>query len=460
MATTGDDDIYGGTGNDTIYALAGNDLIYSFQNDDLIYGGLGDDAIETGSGDDTTYGGAGNDALVNDGGNDVLYGGNGDDLIVLGDLVYGSAGTAHGGAGDDVVLVTQTQNAAVFGGSGIDTLLLSWPSVFTDDAVSIDFRTGFASAIDGSYLNFVGMEELFLLAGDGNDTVIGGRYDDFLSVAGGANRVNALGGDDTVAYIITGVANTLNGGSGDDVLLAQSDNSPLYFIVDGSNGRVDDGSLSMIIGFERYDARGGSLNDIASLGTGNDSFYGGNGDDTAFGASGDDLLYGGWQADEIFGGDGNDRLFGQRHDDQVFGGAGNDHLYGGRESDELYGGDGRDTLRGDQGSDILTGGAGADVFLFSVAEDGLDTITDFTSGEDRIRYSSASLGVLSPGPGRLDSTEFQIGGSLSNPGRFVLNYDSTTDMSQLLWTDNGFGAFLLMQFEGNVSMLASDIILY
>ncbi len=442
MATAGDDLIYGGASNDTLNGVAGNDLIYAFQNDDIVYGGLGDDAIETGSGDDTAYGGAGDDALVNDGGNDVLYGGNGNDLIVLGDLVYGSAGTAYGGAGDDAIVVTQTQNAAVFGGAGIDVLMLSWPSVFTDDAVSVDFRTGFASATDGSHLNFVGMEQLFLLAGYGDDTVIGGVRDDVLHVSGGANRVNALAGDDTVAYIITGVANTLNGGGGDDVLLAQSDNSPLYFIVDGANGRVDDGSLSVITGFERYEARGGSLADIASLGAGDDTFRGGGGNDTGFGMDGQDLLMG---------------LTG---DDMLYGGGGNDTLYGGAGHDTLDGGDGNDVINGGQGQDLRTGGAGADVFVFGLTENSLDTITDFTSGEDHIRYAGAGIGIYAPDLGPLDPGDLQIGGSTSTPGVFVLQYDSGTDTSDLLWSGTGNGAYLLMRFTGNVSMVASDIILF
>ncbi|MDZ4392537.1 calcium-binding protein [Cypionkella sp.] len=442
MATTGDDVIYGSVYNDTLNGLAGNDTIYAIHNDDLIHGGLGDDVIETGSGDDTAYGGAGDDALVNDDGNDVLYGGNGSDLIVLGGLVFGSAGTAYGGAGDDAVLVTQTQNAAVFGGAGIDMLLLSWPSIFTDGAVSVDFRTGFASATDGSHLNFVGMEELFLLAGNGDDTVIGGARDDFLSVSGGANRVNALSGDDIVAYTITGVANTLNGGSGDDVLLAQSDTAPLYFIVNAANGSVDDGSLSVITGFEHYEARGGALADIASLGAGDDTFRGGGGNDTGFGMDGQDLLMG------ITG------------DDLLYGGGGNDTIYGGVGQDSLFGGDGNDVLHGGEGQDTLTGGAGADVFAFGFNDNGLDLITDFTSGEDHIRYAGAGIGIYAPDLGPLDPGDLQIGGSTSTPGVFVLQYDSDADTSELLWSGTGNGAYLLMRFTGNVSMVASDIILF
>ena len=35
-----------------------------------------------------------------------------------------------------------------------------------------------------------------------------------------------------------------------------------------------------------------------------------------------------------------------------------------------------------------------------------------------------------------------------------------TDTSDLLWSDTGHGAYLLMRFTGNVSMVASDIILF
>ena len=145
-------------------------------------------------------------------------------------------------------------------------------------------------------------------------------------------------------------------------------------------GRVDDGSLSVITGFERYEARGGSLSDIASLGAGNDTFRGGAGNDTGFGM------------------DGRDFLMGITGDDVLYGGGGNDKLYGGAGQDTLDGGDGNDVINGGKGQDIRTGGAGADVFVFGLTEDSLDTITDFTSGEDHIRYAAAGIGIYSARP--------------------------------------------------------------
>jgi Ca2+-binding RTX toxin-like protein len=51
--------------------------------------------------------------------------------------------------------------------------------------------------------------------------------------------------------------------------------------------------------------------------------------------------------------------------------------------DTLTGGAGRDRLIGGAGNDLLTGGADSDIFRFN-PNDGLDTITDFETGIDRL----------------------------------------------------------------------------
>lgn len=439
MATANDDLVLGGPGDETLYGYAGNDTIHALQGADLLYGGVGDDSLHSGSGDDTVYGAAGNDNLVNDGGNDLMYGGLGDDRFWLGDVVYGSSGTAWGGDGDDSFVVTTT--GTIYGGTGTDTLVLAWGYASQNHAVTLDFAAALASSTNGLAMTWRGIERLMLTTSNAADTLFGGGGDDQFTVGAGHNFVNAGAGNDTVSYSITG-PNTLQGGAGDDVLLVQNLNSPLYFIIDGLTGAVDDGNLSRITGFERYDARGTAFDDIASLGTGNDTFRGDWGNDTGFGAAGNDLL------------------FGQRHDDSLYGGGGHDTLYGGRHADRLFGGTGRDIVNGGAGQDTLTGGAGGDYFVFGTAEDSADLITDFTSGEDVLRFSNATLGPLGPGPGRLSADEFQLGGDARTPGIFVLTYNATLNQSELLWTSNGFGAFLMLRLEGNVTMTASDISLF
>ncbi|OAN69474.1 hypothetical protein A8B78_21620 [Jannaschia sp. EhC01] len=61
------------------------------------------------------------------------------------------------------------------------------------------------------------------------------------------------------------------------------------------------------------------------------------------------------------------------------GGEGDDEISGEDGQDVLQGGFGADTLDGGGGNDVLTGGAGDDTFVYQVG-DGLDTITDFNTG--------------------------------------------------------------------------------
>ena len=63
---------------------------------------------------------------------------------------------------------------------------------------------------------------------------------------------------------------------------------------------------------------------------------------------------------------------------------GNDTLLGGQGNDRLLGGDGNDWLSGDRGNDTLTGGSGADVFVIRPDATGVDLITDFARGVDRL----------------------------------------------------------------------------
>ncbi|MEG4634883.1 calcium-binding protein, partial [Microcoleus sp. AR_TQ3_B6] len=61
----------------------------------------------------------------------------------------------------------------------------------------------------------------------------------------------------------------------------------------------------------------------------------------------------------------------------------------------LIGGNGADTLMGGLGSDTLTGGNGKDIFVFASGE-GIDTITDFSLGTDKIGLSGGlTFGNLS-----------------------------------------------------------------
>jgi Ca2+-binding RTX toxin-like protein len=96
--------------------------------------------------------------------------------------------------------------------------------------------------------------------------------------------------------------------------------------------------------------------------------------DTLTGNAGNDILNGLRGNDSLIGNAGNDTLIGDKGTDFLVGSAGNDLLNGDN---------GNDTLTGGLGSDILIGGNGADVFIFASGE-GIDTITDFKLGTDKI----------------------------------------------------------------------------
>lgn len=200
-----------------------------------------------------------------------------------------------------------------------------------------------------------------MLATSGNTRMLGFGGDDTLLGMQGDDRLHGGDGHDTI-----------RGGRGDDRLFGGTGNDDLY---------------------------GMSGNDALKAGRGKDVLTGGDGSDWLWGGPGADILigdrdisdnsYGGASDDDhLFGNKGDDKLYGGSGDDKLDGGDGNDLLRGGHGSDTLIGGAGDDILYGGRDADALTGGEGSDVFVFENADaNSTDTITDFTSGEDKIDLS-------------------------------------------------------------------------
>ena len=93
----------------------------------------------------------------------------------------------------------------------------------------------------------------------------------------------------------------------------------------------------------------------------------------------------------------------------IWGTGGSDTIYGYAGADTLDGGDGNDTLSGGVGEDLLLGGAGADRFVFAAAgpANGVDHITDFITGVDRLVFLASDYADLAPG--MLDASHFTTG---------------------------------------------------
>jgi Ca2+-binding RTX toxin-like protein len=178
--------------------------------------------------------------------------------------------------------------------------------------------------------------------------------------------------------------------------------------------------------------------DVLYGGNLSDSLEGGEGRDTLIGGAGDDTLDGGGQKDQMYGGTGNDVYYVRHPEDLVieYSNQGYDKVYaftdfsikgssieevelvgtalsltGGNKAellignksdnvitglwgkDTLIGGEGNDTLVGGGDNDTLTGNSGNDTFVLErFIHDrpiyrGIDTVTDFISGEDKIQFN-------------------------------------------------------------------------
>ncbi|MEL6463145.1 MAG: calcium-binding protein, partial [Cyanobacteria bacterium J06621_15] len=99
----------------------------------------------------------------------------------------------------------------------------------------------------------------------------------------------------------------------------------------------------------------------------------------------------------VFGGGSDDLIdasIGSEGGNWIYGGSGDDTLILG-EDDHYSGGKGDDKFFAMNGGDnIIHGGAGADQFWIATAElpDGINTIKDFTSGEDVLGIAGLGIG--------------------------------------------------------------------
>lgn len=129
---------------------------------------------------------------------------------------------------------------------------------------------------------------------------------------------------------------------------------------------------------------GGAYNDLIQGGAGNDTLTGGAGNDTIEGGDGNDLI-------DLRGDSGVTIANGNRGADTLLGGDAGEVLRGGKGHDSINGGGGNDMIYGGQGNDTLTGGDGVDFFIFE-ASSGVDVITDFQAGIDKLFLTSNANG--------------------------------------------------------------------
>ena len=320
---------------------------------------------------------------------------------------------------------------------------------------------------------------------DGDDWILGGGGDDWIE---GHDGNDILQGGEGADLLI----------GGDDVDTAIYSDSPYGVYVDlqagkGQGGTAEGDQLILIenvTGSWWGDHLIGNSNDnvLSGLG-GNDDLEGGAGADTLDGgwgvdraiysdspegvtvsllwgsasggdAEGDKLvsiesLYGSKYDDGLFGDNGANSLQGDEGDDTLLGFGDDDYLEGSIGFDSLNGGGGNDTLYGGSNGDTLVGGPGADTFLWVTNDESggvlpsgdvdwanMDTVLDFTPGEDKIDVASVDANTVdlpsSPDDNFMDAFTF-IGeygaGGFTAPG-------------QVAYVNDGINTYLLFNTDG------------
>ena len=346
--TAFDDKLIGSDDLDTFTALAGDDEIYGFGGNDQIIAGTGNDTIYGGEGDDNIQPGAGDGKVYGEGGNDTIY-------------LSAGADIEDGGDGIDTIIFGPDQTTLPVT-INLDTGRYHFTSQIasvTQNLFSIENITS-EGAADLTIYDTSGVNEITTNTGNdtvhskgGNDTIITGSGNDTVYLGDGTYTVDLGAGDDKV-YLTT-TASSINGNTGTDEA-----------IVRAFDGFVD---VYIDLQFSTYF--------VPSKLTAQDGM---------------DVSLENFEKVTI---DGNVAAT----------------ILGTSAADTLVGDAGADVITGRGGADTLTGGSKSDKFVFESGDTGIteataDTITDFSTGTDKIDVSAPGTYVEADGTGTADLAAF------------------------------------------------------
>jgi len=484
LGSGGADEIVTGAADDIIDGGAGADVMAGGDGDDVYYvDDAGDQVVEAaGDGTDevrtalaayvlpdnvenltglsatgqTLTGNGLDNRIQGGGGNDTLAGGGGNDVLSVTFPVFGSvAATVDGGSGFDRLVVTLGAGAA-----GLQMSTTANP----DGSYS-----GWIVDVNGSRVDFSGIEAFGWVGSDGPDRLVG---------SGGDDQLYGRGGDDT----LTGYAGNdlLDGGTGVDTMIGGLGND--HYVVDSAADAVVEAAGE---GIDSVDSTAASytLPDNVEVLTGllaTGQILTGNGlANTITGGDGNDVIDGGTGADVMNGGNGNDVYYVDNAGDVVqegpFGGVdeirtslasytldstlenltgtsnSGQTLKGNNGDNVIKGGAGDDVIDGGPGVDTMSGGAGNDTYYVSMVTDqviekpgeGTDTVIvsfiDYTAPANVENLTAGAFGQVTLRGNALDNvltgasnTVFYIG----TGGNDSVIGNSTTDFLTVDWSDS------------------------
>ncbi|WP_425395450.1 beta strand repeat-containing protein [Aeoliella sp.] len=357
IGTTEDLDVNGQGGSDVIAGSVGLSGLIELDLD----GGEGNDLLIGGDGVDVLRGGAGNDTLIGGKGNDIKLGEADDDLLIWNDgdgsdLMEGGGESdtvqvnGANGAGDDFS-IDPNGNRVKFQRNNLALFQLD---IGTTEDLDVNGQGG-SDVIAGS-VGLLGLIELDLDGGEGNDLLIGGDGPDVLR--GGAGNDTLIGGRANDVHLGESGHDLMiwNNGDGSDLMEGGDDNDTVQ--VNGSNTAGDSFSINPNGNRVLFQRNNLALFQL-DIGTTEDLDVNGQG--------GSDLITGsvglaGLIELDLDGGEGNDLLIGGDGPDVLRGGAGNDTLIGGHGNDIQLGENDDDLFvwNDGHGSDFIEGGADTD----------------------------------------------------------------------------------------------------